>query len=169
MDIADLLLLFFNRFESFSSILKTIGYIFLIGFAVFIILYFKRLKDNITSWKEMDSFDKIIFILLIGLILIIPIIFFSLFFFFVGMIIYEFTTPYICGQMMDYFGKIFFGLIFIYLIYILFKFEIKKIDSKILINLFLFWKPLKYLWWIDLILFVLVLVFGAVTNCIGFG
>lgn len=166
--IEEFLLFLINKLE-FNFFIKSISFVFLLGFVIFLIFYFKRLKDHITSWDQMDSFDKLVFISLIGIILIVPVILLTLLLFFMGTIIYEFFNPYICGNMMNYLGIIFFCLILIYLIYISFKLKFKKIDSKILVELLSFWRPLRYLLWIDLILLILVLVLGVITPCIGFG
>lgn len=166
MDIADLIVFFTKNFDSINSFIKTLGYIFFLGFGIFLIFYLKTLREHLKNWREMDSFDKIVFIFIIGLIIIIPIIFYSLVIFLIGMIIYEIFAPYVCGRMMDYFALIFFATTLYFFFYVASKFKIKKLDLKSLILLLSLWKHIKYLLLTFVVLLILVLVFGILRNCI---
>jgi len=160
--------LFYKNFDSINSFVKTLSYIFFIGFGVFLIFYVKTLREHLKSWRDMDSFDKIVFIFMVGFVTVTPIIIYSLLIFFIGMIIYEIFAPYVCGRIMDYFGLIFFVITLTFLFYIAYEFKIKKIDSKILILLLSLWKHFIYLVVTTIVLFILVIVFGTLRNCIYF-
>lgn len=178
MEVLDLIFSFINNIKSIldpsllNLIFKTISYTFLLGFLVFLILYFKSLKNNLTTWKEMDSFDKIIFILLLGLIHIFIITTISFFIFLVGMIVYEVLAPYICGQMIGYFKFIFVGTVFFYFIYLIEKFKVQRLNCPEI------WKEtnrlcssrfFRYIFVLDFVLPIFIVVFGLITNsCITF-
>ena len=56
MNFEEVFLFFINKFNNLDSLISFLGYVFIIGFLVFIIFYFKNLEYYLESWKKMDAF-----------------------------------------------------------------------------------------------------------------
>lgn len=144
-----------------------IGYILIFGFALFMLFYFKTIKDRLNKISKMDSFDKTVFILFLGILILIPSFFISLCLVLIIFFFYCIITPYISGQATDLFKPIFTSMTFIYIIYLFLKnksFDIGWNLLKRVSNISFILSSILFIMLI--VLAVLIIVFAIYTKCI---
>jgi len=103
---------------------KPLLIIFTTGLIYFAIYYlWSKEFYSIKNWKELDSFGKIILIFMLGMLLLLPPILFSINIFLIAFIGYEIFAPHISGKSLDIFTfTLFLSIIFYIFIHILIVF-----------------------------------------------
>jgi len=149
------------------SILSILSYVFIAGLVLFFPFYIKRIKNYMKDWKEMGSFDRIIFLFLLGLLIAIPSLIISLSILFIVFFFYCIFAPHISGESIDLFKPVLFVMTFLYITCIFFKKKNNELSWDLLRKIF--YSSVRWFFILFIILIVeaiLIIIFGIATKCI---